>query len=201
MEINVNVRLSAEPELARALETIADAVAAIRITQCCQNEPLPKTEKNETPALQEAPKKEEAPKVEEPKDEPKTEEPKEAESAPQANPPAPKEAESAPQANPPAPKKSASKKKPAPKKEEKPEEDEPKEEEAKQEELDTATDEGPAPTPEVTRDEVIALGKKLTKEGKKVAALLKDNYGVTRFADITDDQLPEVYEKFKEMEE
>ena len=187
MEINVNVRLSAEPELARALETIADAVAAIRITQCCQNEPLPKTEKNETPALQEAPKKEEAPKVEEPKDEPKTEEPKEAESAPQANPPAPK--------------KSASKKKPAPKKEEKPEEDEPKEEEAKQEELDTATDEGPAPTPEVTRDEVIALGKKLTKEGKKVAALLKDNYGVTRFADITDDQLPEVYEKFKEMEE
>lgn len=177
MEINVNVRLSAEPELARALETIADAVAAIRITQCCQNEPLPKTEKNETPALQEAPKKEEAPKVKEPKDEPKTEEPKEDK------------------------KKPATKKKPAPKKEEKPEEDEPKEEEAKQEELDTATDDVPAPTPEVTRDEVIALGKKLTKEGKKVAALLKDTYGVARFADITDDQLPEVYEKFKEMED
>ncbi|MBR1697676.1 MAG: hypothetical protein IJ712_05565 [Anaerovibrio sp.] len=191
MEINVNVRLSAEPELARALETIADAVAAIRITQCCQNEPLPKTEKNETPALQEAPKKGEAPKVEEPKDEPKAEGPKEAESAPQANPPAPKEDK----------KKLATKKKPVPKKEEEPKAEEPKEEEAKQEELDTATDDGPAPTPEVTRDEVIALGKKLTKAGKKVAALFKDTYGVTRFADITDDQLPEVYEKFKEMDE
>lgn len=190
MEINVNVRLSAEPELARALETIADAVATIRITQCCQNEPLPKTEKNETPALQEAPKKEEAPKVEEPKDEPKTEEPKETESAPKAE--EPKEDK----------KKPATKKKPAPKKEEEPKaEEEPKEEEAKQEELDTTTDDGPAPTPEVTRDEVIALGKKLTKAGKKVAALLKDTYGVARFADITDDQLPEVYEKFKEMED
>lgn len=178
MEINVNVRLSAEPELARALETIADAVAAIRLAQCGQSEEPPKEEKKEETVLKEAPK------AEEPKEE------------------GPKEAESAPQANPPAPKKSASKKKPAPKKEEEPKaEEEPKEEEAKQEELDTTTDDGPAPTPEVTRDEVIALGKKLTKAGKKVAALLKDTYGVARFADITDDQLPEVYEKFKEMDE
>lgn len=181
MEINVNVRLSAEPELARALETIADAVAAIRLAQCGQSEEPPKAEKKEEAVLKEAPKAEE----------PKEEGPKEAGSAPQVNPPVPKEDK----------KKPATKKKPAPKKEEEPKaEEEPKEEEAKQEELDTATDDSPAPTPEVTRDEVIALGKKLTKAGKKVAALLKDTYGVARFADITDDQLPEVYEKFKEMD-
>lgn len=39
MEINVNIRLSAEPELTRTLETIANAVAAIKICTMAENNP------------------------------------------------------------------------------------------------------------------------------------------------------------------
>lgn len=39
MEINVNIRLSAEPELTRTLETIANAVAAIKICTMAEDDP------------------------------------------------------------------------------------------------------------------------------------------------------------------
>lgn len=58
-------------------------------------------------------------------------------------------------------------------------------------------------TPQVSRTDVINLGKKLVKDGhgKDVSKLMKDSYNATKFSDISDDQLPEVYKAFKEIED
>ena len=67
---------------------------------------------------------------------------------------------------------------------------------------DEAEEKAEEATPQVSRTDVINLGKKLVKEGhsKDVTKLMKDTYGATKFSDITDDQLPEVYKAFKEIE-
>ena len=69
-------------------------------------------------------------------------------------------------------------------------------------EKDVQTDTGAEVTPEVSRDDVIKLGKKLVKDGKakKVNELMTGTYGAHKFSDITDDQLPDVYKAFKELE-
>ena len=77
-----------------------------------------------------------------------------------------------------------------------------KKEEPKQEEAPKETEKKEA-TPQVSRTDVINLGKKLVKEGhgKDVSKLMKDTYNATKFSDISDDQLPEVYKAFKEIED
>lgn len=80
MEINVNIRLSAEPELTRTLETIANAVAAIKICTMTEEDPdvgkklsapVKETKASEpTKAKKAEPVKEEPAKVEPAKPEP-----------------------------------------------------------------------------------------------------------------------------------
>ena len=79
------------------------------------------------------------------------------------------------------------------------EEEAPAEEESKTEEVESEEKEA---TPQVSRTDVINLGKKLVKAGhnKEVSALMKDTFGAKKFSDISDDQLPEVYKAFKEIE-
>lgn len=93
-------------------------------------------------------------------------------------------------------------KKDKPVKEEKPRQRQHKAEEPKQEEAPKETEKEEA-TPQVSRTDVINLGKKLVKEGhgKDVSKLMKDTYNATKFSDISDDQLPEVYKAFKEIED
>ena len=159
MDINVNVKLSAEPALTQAIETIANAVAACRILSAQQTEEA-KTGHVEVPRAIPQP---------------------EADLEPQ---PEPQKAESS--AEEPQPEPKPKKRKAAPKKAEEPK-DEPKAEE---------------PTPEVSRADVIALGKKLVKNGKtdEVISFMKEKYDVSRFSDVPDQMLPEVYAAFKEME-
>jgi len=82
-----------------------------------------------------------------------------------------------------------------------------KEAEKSEEPAETPTDElaeeeTPEPTPEVSRTDVINLGKKLVKTGhaKAVTDLMKNQYNATKFSDISDDQLPAVFKAFKDIE-
>lgn len=101
-----------------------------------------------------------------------------------------------------------------PKQEEKPRRGRPKKEEAKKEKVEEKAEEPaeeepveekaePEATPEVSRTDVINLGKKLVKggHGKEVNKLMKGTYGVSKFSDITDEQLPDVYKALKEIED
>ncbi|SHI62355.1 hypothetical protein SAMN02745671_01191 [Anaerovibrio lipolyticus DSM 3074] len=56
-------------------------------------------------------------------------------------------------------------------------------------------------TPKVTRDEVLTLGRQLMASGKgeQVSIIMKSKYNATKFSEIRDSQLEEVYATFKRL--